>query len=88
MYKGNGAANRPEDPEGSIGIALLFLDLGARKGGQHQAPADLPPGKTRYPLYMRLGWPQGRSGRASPTVIRSPDLPTRSQSLFRPPIKQ
>jgi len=24
----------------------------------------LPPGNTRYPLYRRLGWPQGRSGRA------------------------
>jgi hypothetical protein len=31
-------------------------------GGQHQAPAALPPGKTRYPLYRRLGGPQGRSG--------------------------
>ena len=32
-------------------------------GGQHQAPAALPPVKTRYPLYRRLGGPQGRSGR-------------------------
>ena len=32
-------------------------------GGQHYAPAALPPGKTRYPLYRRLGGPQGRSGR-------------------------
>jgi hypothetical protein len=32
-------------------------------GGQHRAPAALPPGKTRYPLYRRLGGPQGRSGR-------------------------
>jgi hypothetical protein len=31
-------------------------------GGQHHAPAALPPGKTRYPLYRRLGGPQGRSG--------------------------
>ena len=30
---------------------------------QHHAPAALPPGKTRYPLYRRLGRPQGRSGR-------------------------
>ena len=39
-------------------------------GGQHYAPAALPPGKTRYPLYRRLGGPQGRSGRVrkiSPT---------------------
>ena len=32
-------------------------------GGQHHAPAVLPPGKIRYPLYRRLGGPQGRSGR-------------------------
>jgi hypothetical protein len=32
-------------------------------GGRHHAPATLPPGKTRYPLYRRLGGPQGRSGR-------------------------
>ena len=34
----------------------------------------LPPGKTRYPFYRRLGAPQGRSGRAKnlvPTGIRS-----------------
>ena len=32
-------------------------------GVQRHAPADLLPGKTRYPLYMKLGGPQGRSGR-------------------------
>ena len=31
-------------------------------GGQRHAPAALPPGKARYPLYRRLGGPQGRSG--------------------------
>jgi hypothetical protein len=31
--------------------------------GQLHAPAALSPGKTRYPLYRRLGGPQGRSGR-------------------------
>jgi len=31
-------------------------------GGQRLAPAALPRGKTRYPLYKRLGGPQGRSG--------------------------
>ena len=47
----------------------------------------LPPGKTRYPLYKRLGGPQGRSGQvrkiSPPTGIRSPDRPARSQSLYR-----
>ena len=32
-------------------------------GVQHHAPAALHPGKTRYPLYRRLGGLQGRSGR-------------------------
>jgi len=31
-------------------------------GGQRHAPAALPPRKTRYPLYRRLGGPEGRSG--------------------------
>ena len=31
--------------------------------GQRHALAALPPGKTRYPLYRRLGGPQGRSRR-------------------------
>ena len=30
-------------------------------GGQHHGTADLPPGKARYPLYRRLGWPQNGS---------------------------
>jgi hypothetical protein len=29
---------------------------------QRHAPAALPSGKIRYPLYSRLGWPQCRSG--------------------------
>ena len=56
-------------------------------GGQHHAPAALPPGKTRYPLYRRLGGLQGRSGRVriiSPlTGIRSPDRPSCSESVYR-----
>ena len=46
-------------------IALLFLQPRHLDGVgvQHHAPAALPPGKTRYPLYRRLGRPQGRSGR-------------------------
>jgi hypothetical protein len=31
-------------------------------GGQRHAPATLSPGKTRYPLYWKLGGPQGQSG--------------------------
>jgi hypothetical protein len=50
---------------GSRDIALLFLQprryMGT--GGHCRAPAVLPPENTRYPLYRRLGGPQGRSGR-------------------------
>jgi len=55
--------------------------------GQRNAPAALPPEKTRYPLYRRLGGPQGRSRRVRKilpsTGIRSPDRPARSESLYR-----
>ena len=54
---------------------------------KHHAPAALPPGKIRYPLYRRLGGPQGRSGQvrkiSTPTGIRGPDRPARSESLYR-----
>jgi len=49
----------------------------ALEGGEWSATRPgrtLPPGKTRYPFYRRLGGPQGRSGRAEnlvPTGIRS-----------------
>jgi len=39
----------------------------AVEGGEWSAACPshtLPPGKTRYPLYRRLGGPQGQSGRA------------------------
>ena len=36
-------------------------------GGQRHARAALPPGKTRYPMYRRLGWSQGRSGQVRKT---------------------
>ena len=66
----------------------------ALEGGEWSAARPgrtLPPGKTRYPLYRRLGGPQGRSGRAEnlapagfhsrnvqPVVSRYTDLATRA----------
>ena len=46
---------------GSRRIALLFLQprRSMGMGRQRHAPAALPPGKNRYPLYRRLGGPQG-----------------------------
>ena len=61
----------------------------ALEGGEWSAARPgrtLPPGKTRYPFYRRLGGPQGRSGRAENHVlneIRSwtvqPAIPTELQ---------
>jgi len=45
----------------------------------------LPPGKTRYPLYRRLGGLQGRSGwaeKSRPHRYSIPDRPARSQLLY------
>ena len=42
---------------GSRGLALLFLDqaLEGDEGSASRAGRSLPPGKTRYPFYRRLG---------------------------------
>jgi hypothetical protein len=51
---------------GSRGIAPLFLLFSALDGGgwSTSRPGRFTPGKeSRYPLYRRLGGPQGRSGR-------------------------
>jgi len=52
----------------SRGIALLFLDHGTRRGeGSASRPGrSLPPGKTRYPLYRRLGGPKEQVRKTSP----------------------
>ena len=62
----------------------------ALEGGEGSASRpgrSLSPGKARYPLYRRLGGPQGRFGQvrkfSPPTEIRFPDRQARSQSLYR-----
>ena len=70
------------------GIALHSHDRGTRRGWvvSSMPQCTLPPGKTRYPLYRRLGGPQGRSGRAEnlvPTGIRSRTVKPVAQSLYR-----
>jgi hypothetical protein len=54
-----------EGPEGEKGYSYTLSLTSAldEVGGQRQTPAALSPGKTRYPLYRRMGGPQGRSGR-------------------------
>ena len=54
-----------EGPEGKwrYSCTLSLTSAVDGVGGQSHAPATLPPGKTRYPLYRRLGGLQNRSGR-------------------------
>ena len=61
----------------------LFLNLGPRwwVSGQRHAPSRFTPGKTRYPLYRRLGGTQGRFLRVG-KISRS-DRPASSESLCR-----
>jgi hypothetical protein len=56
----------PEGPRGSRGIALPVSEPRHEEEMRWLAPRPgrFTPGKeTRYPLYRRLGGPQGRSGR-------------------------
>jgi len=71
-----------EDPQG-----LSKTPAHDRGGGVSPTlRPPLPPGKTWYPLYRRLGGPQGRSGGAEilvPTGIRSRTVQLVAQSLHR-----
>jgi len=73
----------------SRGTALLFSRIFGTRWGVGVSPTPRPPvlpGKTRYPLYRRLGGPRGRSGRVEkliPTGIRSRTVHPVAQSLFR-----
>jgi hypothetical protein len=48
-------------------IALPFLEGG--EGSASRPGRSLPPEKTRFPLYRRLGGPQGRSGQARKILL-------------------
>ena len=56
-------------------------------GGQHHAPAALPPGKDPVPIVQEAGWAPGPvwtgAGNLVPTGIRSPDRSASSESLYR-----
>ena len=90
--KGKGAPyNRLLRPLGRLEIysstqfKTSALKMGV--GGQHHAPASLPPGKSRHTLYRRLGGHPGPvwtgAENLTPTRIRSPDRSARSESLYR-----
>jgi transposase len=54
-----------QGPRGGVEVKLYSFLTSALEGvgNQHHAPVALTPVKNRYPLYRRLGGPQGRSGR-------------------------
>jgi hypothetical protein len=71
----------------SRGIVYSVFNPCARWGGRPTPRSGrFTHGKeSRYPLYKKLGGPQGRSGRvrkSHPTGVRTPDPPTLSQSLY------
>ena len=74
---------------GSRSTALLFLDHEGRKGwGVSVTPRPLfTPGKNPVPIVQEAGWAPGPvwtgAENLTPTGIRSPDRPARSQSLYR-----
>jgi len=74
---------------GSRGIALFFHDHGTRRGwGISVTPRSLfTPEKDPVPIVQEAGWAPGPvwtgAENLSPTGIRSPDRPARSQSPYR-----
>jgi hypothetical protein len=52
-------------PKGGVEVlySLMITALEGSEGTASHPGRYLPPGKTRYSFYKRLGWPQGRSGR-------------------------
>jgi hypothetical protein len=73
---------------GGRGIALLFIDLGTRRGGwSAPRPGRFTPSKDPVPIVQEAGWAPGPvwtcAKNLDPTGIRSPDRPYRSQSQYR-----
>ena len=74
---------------GSRGVALPFHDHGTRRGeGSASRPGRLfTPEKEPVPIIQEDGWAPGPvwtgAENLASTRIRSPDRPTRSQSLYR-----
>ena len=86
-------------PRGCVELQLYSSMTTALEAGEWSAARlgrTLPPGKTRYPLYRKLGGPQGRSGWAEnldppgfdprtvqPVVSRYTDWATRPTHTFK-----
>jgi hypothetical protein len=67
-----------------VEVQLYSSKTSALEGGEWSAARPgriLPPGKTGYPLYRRLGEPQGRSGRARNLDPHRDSIPGRVQPV-------
>jgi hypothetical protein len=72
----------------SRGITLLSLTSALDVGGwSTPRPGRFAPGKDQVPIVQEAGWVPGPvwtgAENFAPTVIRSPDSPGRSESLYR-----
>ena len=70
------------------GIALLFHDRGTRRGWVVSSTSrpHFTPGKDSVPILQEAGWAPGpvwTGGKSRPHLDSIPDLPARSQSLYR-----
>jgi hypothetical protein len=76
-------------PRGWVEVWLYSSMTMALEVGEWSAARPshtLPPGKDPVPIVQGAGWAPGpvwMGGKSSPTGIRSPDRPARSQSLYR-----
>ena len=52
-------------------------------GGQGHAPADLPRKREAVAILWEAGWAAGLVWKDSTNLIRSPERPVRSESLYR-----
>jgi hypothetical protein len=75
----------PKAHKGGTGIALLFVDLGARTGWVVSTTARQLYPRKKPGTHCTGGWVGPRAGLdvCPPIGIRSPDRPVRSQSLYR-----
>jgi hypothetical protein len=74
----------PKAQKGGRGIALLSLELGAKRGGWlARRPGRFTPGKDSVHIVQEAGWAPGPvwagAENIAPTGIRSPDRPARSR---------
>jgi hypothetical protein len=88
FWKGSPFSQATKALRESRGIALFYFQTSALEGGEGSAsrPGRFTPGKDPVPIVQEAGWSPGPvwtgAENLAPTVIRSPDRPAHSQSLY------